>query len=593
MQYPRSRWRSLLLVLLLTAATSITTALQPWPLKLMVDSALGGQPVPVLLKQGFAMLAVNIDPISLIVFAALASLGLYCLNAALDVGLTWMWGEIGQSMVYDLSGQLFQQLQRLSLLFHQDRTVGDALSRLTEDTYCIYTLTSALLITPAQHLFTLASVGFLAWQLNPLLTLLCFGLTPLMGGGALVFGTKIKRRASLNREAKSRLVSFVHQTLTAIPMVQVFGTGSRNASQFQRLATEAVTLVQKGGLVNSVYELVNGSVITLGTALVLYVAGRQVLGGAMTVGSLLVFLAYLNLMQAAFRGLLTTYGQMKATEANLERVMEVLETQPMVQESPVAKPLPAYVAGKLEFRGVTFGYQPGSPILKEIDLEVLPGETIALVGATGAGKSTLVSLLPRFFDPWQGSILLDGIDLRQIQLKSLRSHIGLVLQEPFLLPLTVADNIAYGCPNASRSEIIRAAELANADEFILQLPQGYDTLIGERGTPLSGGQKQRLSIAQALLKNAPILILDEPTSALDLTTETSVMAALKQLTGGRTTLIIAHRLSTVQQANRIVVLDQGRIVEVGSHQALLASRGLYFRLYSAQSQLSPLGGAML
>ncbi|MFM7448749.1 MAG: ABC transporter ATP-binding protein [Leptolyngbyaceae cyanobacterium] len=584
------------MVLLLTAATSITTALQPWPLKLMVDSALGGQPVPVLLKQDFAVLAVNFDPISLIIFAALASLGLYCLNAALDVGLTWMWGEIGQSMVYDLSGQLFQQLQRLSLLFHQDRTVGDALSRLTEDTYCIYTLTSALLITPAQHLFTLGSVGFLAWQLNPLLTLLCFGLAPLMGGVALVFGTKIKRRASLNREAKSRLVSFVHQTLTAIPMVQVFGTGARNTSEFQRLATETVTLVQKGGLVNSAYELVNGSVVTVGTALVLYVAGRQVLGGAMTVGSLLVFLAYLNLMQAAFRGLLTTYSQVKAAEANLERVMEVLETQPMVQESPVAKPLPAYVAGKLEFKGVTFGYQPGSPILKEIDLEVLPGETIALVGATGAGKSTLVSLLPRFFDPWQGRILLDDIDLRQIQLKSLRSHIGLVLQEPFLLPLTVADNIAYGCPNASRSEIIRAAELANADEFIRQLPQGYDTLLGERGNPLSGGQKQRLSIAQALLKNAPILILDEPTSALDLTTETSVMDALKQLTGGRTTLIIAHRLSTVRQAHRIVVLDQGRIVEVGSHQALLASRGLYFRLYSAQvlqSQCSPLGGAML
>jgi ATP-binding cassette subfamily B protein/subfamily B ATP-binding cassette protein MsbA len=237
----------------------------------------------------------------------------------------------------------------------------------------------------------------------------------------------------------------------------------------------------------------------------------------------------------------------------------------------------------VQFKGVTFGYQSGTPTLRDIDLEVLPGETIALVGATGAGKSTLVSLLPRFFDPWQGSILLDGIDLRQIQLKSLRSQISLVLQDPFLLPLSIANNIAYGLPAAARSQIIRAAELANADEFIRHLPQGYDTVIGERGATLSGGQKQRLSIARALLKDAPILLLDEPTSALDVATEASIMGALQQLMAGRTTFIIAHRLSTVQRADRIVVLDQGRIAEVGTHQALLDRQGLYFRLHSAQA----------
>jgi ATP-binding cassette subfamily B protein/subfamily B ATP-binding cassette protein MsbA len=561
----------------------MTAVFQPWPMKLLVDSALGNQPAPPPVNALFAFFAISPDAVGLIIFAAVASLGLYGLNSALDVGLTWAWSAAGQGMVYDLSRQVFQRLQRLSLLFHQDRTVGDALSRLNEDTYCVYTLTSALLVDPAQHLFTLASVGVLAWQLDPFLTLLCFALAPLMGGSALFFGARLKRRTRRNREATSRLLSFVHQTLTAIPMVQAFGTEARNGAQFRTLADEAVMLLQRGTLVNSTYGLVNGSVITFSTALVLYFGGRQVLFGTMTVGSLLVLLAYLRLMQSAFYGLLTTYGQMKSTEANLERVLEVLETEPMVQDSPMGRPLPSRVAGQVQFKGVTFGYQSGTPTLRDIDLEVLPGETIALVGATGAGKSTLVSLLPRFFDPWQGSILLDGIDLRQIQLKSLRSQISLVLQDPFLLPLSIANNIAYGLPAAARSQIIRAAELANADEFIRHLPQGYDTVIGERGATLSGGQKQRLSIARALLKDAPILLLDEPTSALDVATEASIMGALQQLMAGRTTFIIAHRLSTVQRADRIVVLDQGRIAEVGTHQALLDRQGLYFRLHSAQA----------
>lgn len=524
----------------------------------------------------------------------MASFGLYVLNSALDVGLTWNWSAAGQGMVYDLSRDIFQRFQRLSLLFHQDRTVGDALNRLNGDTYCVYTLTNVLLVAPAQYLFTLASVGVLAWQLDPFLTMLCFALAPLMGGSALFFGVRLKRCNRLNREAKSRLMSFVHQTLTAIPMVQAFGTEARNGSQFQTFADKAVTLTQRGTLINSAYGLVNGSVITLSTALVLYFGGRQVLLGTMTVGSLLVLLAYLKLMQGAFRGLLTTYGQLKSTEANLYRVLEVLETEPMVQECSMARSFPSCIRGQVQFKGVTFGYQPGTPILQNIDLEVLPGETIALVGGTGAGKSTLVSLLPRFFDPWQGSILMDGIDLRQLQLKSLRSQISLVLQDPFLLPLTIAENIAYGCPSAERTRIIRAAELANADEFIRQLPQGYDTVIGERGSTLSGGQKQRLSIARALLKDAPLLILDEPTSALDTATEASIMNALKLLMTGRTSFIIAHRLSTVRQAERIVVLDQGRIEEVGNHQTLLDRRGLYFRLHYAHALKSlgkPLGRA--
>ncbi|WP_287297565.1 ABC transporter ATP-binding protein [Moorena sp. SIO2C4] len=373
-----------------------------------------------------------------------------------------------------------------------------------------------------------------------------------------------------------------------MPVVQAFGTENRNRKQFQYLATDAVAQSQRGTLLKSTYGFANGSITTVGTAIVFYAGGQQVLLGTITVGSFLVFLAYLQSLQKAFRSLLTTYGSLKSVEASIDRVLEVLDAKEEVQDAPGAQPLPPGGSkGWVRLEKVSFGYQLGDPVLKDITLEAQPGETIALVGLTGAGKSTLVSLIPRFFDPWQGRVLLDGVDVRQLQLTSLRSQIGLVLQEPFLLPLTVADNIAYGRPGASYEEIVTVAKAANADEFIKRLPQGYDTVIGERGATLSGGQRQRIAIARALLKDAPVLILDEPTSALDGQTEALLLSAIERLMAGRTTFIIAHRLSTIRQANRIAVLDGGQVVEMGTHQKLLAVGGLYQRLHTLQFSDSP------
>jgi ATP-binding cassette, subfamily B, bacterial len=584
-RYLLRQWPTLLAILVLSAAASVVTTLQPWPIKILVDYALSQTTPPALLSSLLGNFNLALTPTLLIAAAAISSLGLYAANATLDVGLSWAWSAAGQRMVYELAESLFHRLQRLSLLFHSQRTVGDSLSRLTGDTYCVYTLTNALLISPARHVFALATIGIVAWRLEPGLTVLSLAVAPMMAGSAIVFGSRLKRQMRRYREAQSRLLSFVHQTFTALPVVQSFGREDYNRQKFQNLAVDSVALLQRDTLIKSTYGLVNGSVTTFGTAIVLYFGGQRVLSGAMTVGSLLVFLAYLQSMQGAFQGLVGTYGNLKSVEASIDRVLEVLDAKEGVQESPAAKSLSlrsTEASGHVRLEEVSFGYEPGYPILQDITLEAHPGETIALVGATGAGKSTLVSLIPRFFDPWQGRVLFDGVDVREVQLKSLRSQVALVLQEPFLLPLTVAQNIAYGRPDASREEIVAAARAANAEEFIQRLPQEYDTVIGERGATLSGGQKQRLAIARALLKDAPVLILDEPTSALDAQTEALLLEALERLMAGRTTFIIAHRLSTIRRADRIVVLEAGKVVEMGTHQELLSTGNFYRRLHLLQ-----------
>jgi ATP-binding cassette subfamily B protein/subfamily B ATP-binding cassette protein MsbA len=306
---------------------------------------------------------------------------------------------------------------------------------------------------------------------------------------------------------------------------------------------------------------IDGSV-ALGTAAVMVIGGWQVLGASSSLGTLIVFLSYLTALYAPLVALAYVSSTFAHAAGSARRVTEVLDARDMVRDAPGAEPLPNPARGHVRLEGIVFGYEPGRPVLKEISLEVMPGETVALVGATGAGKTTLVSLIPRLFDPWEGRVLVDGRDVRAATLSSVRARVALVLQDPFLLPVSIADNIAYARPDASREAIVAAAVAANADGFIRRLPNGYDELIGERGVTLSGGQRQRLAIARALLKNASLLILDEPTAALDAGTEALVMEAIERLSCGRTTIIIAHRLATVRRADRVVALDSGRLAEI-------------------------------
>jgi ATP-binding cassette subfamily B protein/subfamily B ATP-binding cassette protein MsbA len=339
----------------------------------------------------------------------------------------------------------------------------------------------------------------------------------------------------------------------------------------------------------SLNSLGSGLITVAGTGVILWAGAQAVVAERITVGDLLLFLIYLGLLQAQVRTLANVYPTLQGLGGSVDRVMEVLESEPEIAEAANAPPL-TRARGAVGFEGVTFGYEAGRPVLREITVSVQPGETVAIVGPTGAGKSTLAGLVPRFYDPWSGRVTLDGRDLRELRLGDVRDQVSLVMQEVFLFPMPVLENIGMGRPGAGREEIEQAARAARADEFIRRLPRGYDTVLGERGVTLSGGERQRLSIARALLKDAPVLILDEPTSALDAETEQSILAALAGLMKGRTTFLIAHRLSTIRGADRVLVLAGGRLVECGTPEELMRRGGVFARLKATQAGIAAEGG---
>jgi ATP-binding cassette, subfamily B, bacterial len=543
-----------------------------------VDNVLGGHPIP----SGLSTVTGATTPSGLLPWVVVAEVVIFLGGTAAGMVYTFTSQRLGQRMTYRLATDMFRHLQRLSLVFHNRRPVGDLISRVTGDSWCINTIFMDALIPSLQAVVTLVAMFVVMWSLQPTLTLLALGVLPFLAIVIRALGRPIKDRTRERRDLEGRMMSIVEQNLSAVPAVKAFTREEIEHRRLRHYADRTVMAYVRTTLAGLWFELAAGLVTTLGTAAVIYVGARLALEGKLTTGTIIVFLSYLSSLYEPLDAVTHTTQTVLGAGAEADRVMEILETEPEVRDRPGARK--ARIADPIRYENVTFGYGSGHPVLKDVSLEVRAGDVLAIVGPTGAGKTTLANLLVRFYDPWSGRITIGGHDIRDFRQRSLRQHIGLVLQDPFIFPLTIAENIAYGRPDATRAEIVAAARAASADQFIERLPDGYDAVVGERGATLSGGEKQRLSIARAFLKDARLLILDEPTSALDARTEGELLDALERLMAGRITLVIAHRLSTIRHATQIVVLDRGEIVERGSHDELLARGGLYAELHRQQTE---------
>lgn len=511
----------------------------------------------------------------------LALIGVFLVQATFTMVQTYMLNYVGEHIVLDLRAQLYRHLQSLSLAFYADRRTGEILSRISSDVTQVRTLLTNNSTQLLSNIVSLIGSVVIVFLLNPRLVVFVLALVLAILGVAATYGRLVQRMSTRVQDALADSTVAVEEGLQGIRVVKSFTNEGYEGNRYQAALQNTLDAALRLALYRSTF---GGLMAFLGfgsVAAILWFSGREVLAGRLAFSTISGFLIYSITIASSLGGLSSLYGQFREAVGAIQRVFEILDTQAAVADAPNASTLPP-VDGAITFDQVSFGYENNVAVINDVSLEIAPGEIIALVGPSGVGKSTLFNLIPRFYDPTQGAIRIDGVDIRTVTQQSLRAQIGLVPQETVLFGGTIRENIAYGRLDATETEIVDAAKAANAHTFIMQTPNGYHTVVGERGVKLSGGQRQRLAIARAILKNPRILLLDEATSSLDSESEELVQDALNRLMQGRTSVIIAHRLSTIKIAHRIVVLDRGRIVEIGDHETLMAHNGLYAHLYSLQ-----------
>jgi subfamily B ATP-binding cassette protein MsbA len=513
-------------------------------------------------------------------------IGLFCIQALGGFVQTYLLGVVGERVVAQLRGELYGRLITLSLDFFTQRRVGELVSRLSSDVTLVRTMLTQTVTSLLSSVIGLVGSVIILFTLSPTLLLVVLLLAPALITVAVVFGRPLQRVSTQVQDTIARSTTTAEEALSGIRVVKSYVREEWELERYDRDLRSVVATGSRLALWRAAFGAVMGFLGFGAIAALLWYTGHQVIDGTLGIGTLTGFLLYGVAIGASLGTIASLYGQFREGTGAIERVFEIIDSRPTIVDAPGARPI-GPVRGAISFDGVSFEYLPDRPVLRDLSLEVGPGETLALVGPSGSGKTTLVGLIPRLWDVTSGAIRVDGQDIRDVTVASLRDRVGLVAQEPTLFGGTIRENILYGRLEATEAELVAAARAANADRFIDALPEGYDTIVGDRGMRLSGGQRQRVAIARAILKDPPILLLDEATSSLDNESERLVQEALDRLKVGRTTIIVAHRLSTIRAADRIAVLDDGWLVELGTGDELLARDGLYARLHRTQFDVEP------
>ena len=570
------------------AAMLIETAMSiaaPWPLKIIIDNVVGKHKLPEFLVwlRDFSF---GENTLALAGVAAVGAVIIAVIGAVAGYIDNYYTESVAQYVANDLRQRLYHHLHRLSLKYYDTHQIGNLLSTITSDVGTIQSFASTALLSILVDSLTIIGMVGVMLYLNFDFALVAVGVTPLLLLFVSRFRKAVKKATHEVRKHQSDIVAVVQQGLESVRSVKAFGRQDMEEGRLRDASMETVQAALKARRVKSLLSPIVSVTVSLCVAFVLWRGAGLILRDAMTIGALTVFLSYLNKFFNPVQDLAKMTNVIAQAAVGMERIQTILDADMIIPQKPDAI-VPARLKGEIVFDHVAFAYDPAAPVLRDINLTIKPGQRIGVCGPTGGGKSTVLSLIPRFYDPTHGRVLIDGLDVADYKLDLLRAQIGFVLQDTVLFAGTIRDNIAYGQPEATPKEIVEAAKMANAHEFITQMPHGYDSLVGERGLTLSGGQRQRIGITRAIVRNAPILILDEPTAALDTESEKLVMEALERLMKGRTVITIAHRLSTIRNADKIVVLKGGFIAEEGTHEELIKRNEIYAELYHIQAGVTP------